>query len=146
MNGAEITMERLSRHFRRLRRSGDGWVGLCPHHNDRSPSLSVGIGNNGRLLLKCFVGCSFAEIIKAAGLCADDLGGLTAPPRQSPEELRARARHIWEETRPIAGTVAEAYLRNRGIEIVVPALRFSRLRSTELPELAFPAVVADPVD
>jgi putative DNA primase/helicase len=51
-----------------VRRSGDGWVARCPCHDDREPSLSIGEGDDGRLLLKCFAGCSFEELRGALGL------------------------------------------------------------------------------
>jgi hypothetical protein len=36
------------------------------HRNgDRNPSLSVGTGRNGRLLLHCFVGCRYHELVEA---------------------------------------------------------------------------------
>ena len=46
----------------RAKRSGNGWVDICPAHDDNSPSLSVAY-KNGKLLLKCFAGCSFQEIV-----------------------------------------------------------------------------------
>ena len=45
--------------------SGGGYSCLCPAHDDHSPSLSISLGNDGKLLLKCFVGCSFEDIIQA---------------------------------------------------------------------------------
>jgi len=41
---------------------------LCPAHDDQDPSLSITEGNDGRVLLKCFAGCSFDEIVEAVGL------------------------------------------------------------------------------
>ncbi|WP_254492200.1 toprim domain-containing protein [Bartonella sp. B1099] len=44
-----------------------GCYGLarCPAHDDQLPSLSITNGNDGRLLLTCYAGCSFREIIQA---------------------------------------------------------------------------------
>ena len=139
----DIVTERLSQHFGRLRRCGRGWTALCPAHQDRAPSLSVAIGDNGKLLLHCHAGCTFREILEAAGLCADDIGGLSSPPQQSSDERRAYARRIWEETRPLAGTVAETYLRHRGIRIAASSLRFHpHLVSSDIRQVRFPALVA----
>lgn len=44
---------------------GSGWLERCPAHPDREPSLSVGAGEGGRLLLHCFAGCAFREIVHA---------------------------------------------------------------------------------
>jgi 5S rRNA maturation endonuclease (ribonuclease M5) len=52
----------------KAKRSGSGWIARCPAHDDRRDSLSIGEGENGRLLAKCFAGCSFADILKAAGV------------------------------------------------------------------------------
>jgi 5S rRNA maturation endonuclease (ribonuclease M5) len=47
-----------------------GYTALCPvpSHEDRTPSLSLSEGHDGRALLKCFAGCEYAEIIAALGL------------------------------------------------------------------------------
>jgi putative DNA primase/helicase len=37
-----------------VRRSGAGFVALCPSHDDNRASLSVGQGDDGRVLLHCF--------------------------------------------------------------------------------------------
>lgn len=45
----------------------------CPAHNDRSPSLSVKEGADGRALVHCFAGCSIQEVCAALGLTIRDL-------------------------------------------------------------------------
>jgi len=37
----------------------------CPSHEDRSPSLSWRLSDDGRALLHCFAGCAFDEILAA---------------------------------------------------------------------------------
>lgn len=49
----------------------------CPAHDDRHASLSVGHGDNGRVLLHCHAGCEPEAILQAAGRSWSDL----APPR-----------------------------------------------------------------
>ena len=53
--------------------NGKGWMTRCPAHKDRSPSLSVNEGDDGRVLLKCFAGCSHDAIVAAMGLQVSDL-------------------------------------------------------------------------
>lgn len=61
-----------------VRRTGDGrWIGRCPAHGDKHPSLSVREIDDGRILLHCFSGCSVEEILRAVNLTFDDL----FPPR-----------------------------------------------------------------
>ena len=43
-------------------RTGRGWMARCPAHDDRTPSLSIADGAEGRILLTCFAGCTWAAI------------------------------------------------------------------------------------
>jgi 5S rRNA maturation endonuclease (ribonuclease M5) len=61
------------------RRSGDGWAARCPAHDDRSPSLTIGEGDDGRVLLHCQAGCTLDAICAALGLDLADL----FPPKQT---------------------------------------------------------------
>jgi hypothetical protein len=45
----------------------------CPAHEDGNPSLSVREGNDGRVLLNCFAGCTFDDMLTALDLKAEDL-------------------------------------------------------------------------
>lgn len=45
----------------------------CPAHPDTTASLSVGRGDDGRTLLKCFTGCATEAVVTAAGLTMADL-------------------------------------------------------------------------
>ncbi len=56
-----------------IRRSGDGWTALCSAHDDNRASLSVNVGNDGRVLLHCHAGCSVEAIVQAIGLDMSDL-------------------------------------------------------------------------
>jgi putative DNA primase/helicase len=49
-------------------RTGAGWTARCPAHHDRTASLSIGEGQDGKLLVHCHAGCSFDAILKAAGV------------------------------------------------------------------------------
>ena len=48
------------------------WVALCPAHDDRSPSLSVGY-KDGKTLLYCHTGCSQEAVLDALALTWNDL-------------------------------------------------------------------------
>ena len=45
----------------------------CPAHDDRNPSLHPSEGDDGRILLKCFAGCTAEQIVKAMNLTLADL-------------------------------------------------------------------------
>jgi len=49
------------------------WSAKCPAHADKSPSLSIREGDDGRLLVHCFAGCSIDEITSALGMRVSDL-------------------------------------------------------------------------
>lgn len=74
-------VERVLSSLKKLRRSGKGWVALCPAHDDTAASLSISEGGDGRVLLNCHAGCGTAAIVAALGLTMNDL--FPAKPRPS---------------------------------------------------------------
>lgn len=48
-----------------VRQSGDGYIARCPAHDDRRQSLSVRRGHKVAILVKCFSGCTFDQIMAA---------------------------------------------------------------------------------
>lgn len=56
-----------------MQRSGDEYKAKCPAHDDRTASLSVTRGESGAILVRCFAGCSYQQIIGALGLSASQL-------------------------------------------------------------------------
>jgi len=64
----------LLNYLDKVRKNGtDKWISCCPAHDDKSPSLAIKEGDNGRILLHCFAGCSTDEITGALGLKLTDL-------------------------------------------------------------------------
>ncbi len=49
------------------------WIAKCPAHADRSPSLTVRLNDDGRILLHCFAGCDADSVLGAIGLGFADL-------------------------------------------------------------------------
>lgn len=49
------------------------WHARCPAHDDRNASLSISVGDDGRVLLTCWAGCDLAAIVHAIGLGVRDL-------------------------------------------------------------------------
>jgi len=63
-------------------RAGAGIACRCPAHEDNAPSLSVGTGLDGRILLNCHAGCSTEAVVAGLGLTMRDLfppGSASAP-------------------------------------------------------------------
>jgi hypothetical protein len=56
-----------------LKQTGRGWSARCPAHDDRQASLSIGHGDDGRVLLKCHANCDHKAVLAALGLEERDL-------------------------------------------------------------------------
>ena len=39
------------------------WMVCCPVHDDRTPSLSINSGNDGKVLVHCHAGCDQRDVI-----------------------------------------------------------------------------------
>lgn len=78
------------------RRNGFGWIALCPAHEDGNPSLSVSEGEDGRVLLHCYAGCSADEVCGALGIRVsllfprDDTRAGTSPLRHAARQRGLR--------------------------------------------------------
>ncbi len=111
----------------------------CPAHDDRTPSLSLKDGRDGRLLAYCHAGCDWRDVRDALRGLGHLPGRGEAPApldpalraarereeREEAERRAAQALRCWRGTRPLAGTPAEAYPRGRGIAgPLPPTLRF----------------------
>lgn len=49
------------------------WKALCPAHNDKTPSLSIRLSDDDKVLIYCWSGCGSAAVIEAVGLEFSDL-------------------------------------------------------------------------
>jgi putative DNA primase/helicase len=47
------------------KRSGAGYIALCVAHDDRDPSLSLSLGDDGKILIRCHAGCPQGAVIDA---------------------------------------------------------------------------------
>jgi putative DNA primase/helicase len=119
------------------RPNGGGWLVRCPCPNhgkgrgDRSPSLSIADGDDDRLLLRCFAGCDFVDILdelKHRGLVD---GHQSVPANRFTPSLHRIAEPnpdvgaltIWQAAVEADETVVDEYLTRRGIYLRPPMLR-----------------------
>ena len=125
----------------KLRRAGHEWKACCPLHADRSPSFTIFDGGRRFQCFGCgaqgdvfdFVGRFYGTDLKGA---IDMLTGGIAPkvdvtplPANDQGDRLDEARSIWRNAVPAAGTLAETYLRSRGLDLILPpTIRFARLR------------------
>jgi hypothetical protein len=82
-----------------VRVTGKGWMARCPAHADKSASLSLATGTDGRCLIHCHAGCGAAAVIAAVGLELADLfpqrlGPLTPQGRRELSDTGRLARRI----------------------------------------------------
>jgi hypothetical protein len=117
------------------RRYGAAPCPVCqPERRKGQNGLTLADGRNGRLVLDCKKSaCGFLDILAAAGLRSGDyrppdlaiLAQREAEGLAEAAKRAAQAKRLWKEAQPIAGTLAETYLRGRGITCdLPPALRF----------------------
>ncbi len=120
-----------------LRKRGARWVGLCPFHQEKTPSFTVndeglwhcfGCGEGGDLFrfVQQHEGIDFAEAVRSLA----ELGGVAIPEssrgphQQGPkvdrerilQALRAAAEFYVAELQGERGAAARAYLSGRGVE------------------------------
>jgi hypothetical protein len=93
--------------------SGSGHSCRCPAHDDRSPSLTIGIGDDGRVLLTCHTGCSLGEIVEALGLEQRQLHPESAS-ASTPRRSSGRPAGKPKPTFPTAAAVVADVVRYRG--------------------------------
>lgn len=86
----------LRHHGHKPTRSGDGWTCRCPAHDDRTPSLSIDPGDDGRVLVNCHAGCTFDAVCGSIGLRPADLFA-DAPGRQRAHAPEPRRRGDGDE-------------------------------------------------
>ena len=65
----------------------DQYMAKCPAHNDKEPSLSVGKGKDGEILIHCQRGCHYLDVLAAMGLTKADL----YPEKQGPVKKPQKA-------------------------------------------------------
>src|SRR5438876_11303303 len=70
---SDTLLETILSRLKGVRTSLHGWIACCPAHNDREQSLSIGLGDDGHILLNCFAGCSFERIVQAMGMTVSEL-------------------------------------------------------------------------
>ncbi|MFY9350519.1 MAG: CHC2 zinc finger domain-containing protein [Sphingobium sp.] len=154
----------ISRHTKLKKRGPRELVGLCPFHQERSPSFEV---NDGKGTYHCW-GCGEAGdaitfLVKKERLTfiqtVEQLLGDFFPTISDEERVKRKAddekamaaritiaRDIWSRSVPAAGTPAEIYARSRGITIPLPeTVRFvmtPRWRNDETGEVGrdYPAM------
>jgi DNA primase len=126
----------------KLHRAGREWKACCPFHADRSPSFTIYAGGKRFCCFGCGAeGDVFDFVSKLHGVGLRDAAILLGkgdvvttevaplPPADDAGDRVDEARTIWRAASPAQGTLAETYLRWRGLSITIPpTIRFASLR------------------
>ena len=83
----EAHVQRFLDRLKGVTRKGDGWKATCASHTDPKRSLSIDVAQDGRVLVKCFAGCTAESVVQAAGLTMADL---FAPDRRRRPHVASR--------------------------------------------------------
>ena len=66
---SHANLELLLSQLEKVKKNGpNSWLACCPAHQDKDPSLAIGLADSGKVLLKCFCGCTTKEIMDSVGL------------------------------------------------------------------------------
>jgi DNA primase len=76
-----------------VKKTGSGWMARCPAHDDRTASLSISEGSNGRTLLHCHAGCTVESICAKLDLTLADL----FPPKDTRNGKRIAATYDYHD-------------------------------------------------
>ena len=66
-------IENLLSRLSKVKGRNGAWTACCPAHEDKSPSLAIKEGDDGRVLLHCFGGCDVHSVLGAVGMDMSDL-------------------------------------------------------------------------
>ena len=137
-------------------RVGGGCMARCPEHDDKTPSLSIRQGRDGKVLVRCHAGCEQAAVIAAlrsrglwdtapADISAKNAGhGQTSQTSANTDERKrtAFALKLWCASGVSTETPVEVYLRSRGIWLAPPARLKFHPRLNHCSGTHWPAMIA----
>jgi len=96
-------LELLLSRLQGVKKHGERHVARCPAHDDKSPSLSLSRGNDGRVLVHCYAGCETRDVLAAVGLELKDL----FPENLSREQRQQYRREKLEKERGFERLIVE---------------------------------------
>lgn len=103
-------------------KGSDRWQACCPCHDDKKPSLEIGIGNNGNVLVICRAGCTQDQLVdhfKAAGVWPASNNRTYEPTpiisfsKKPTQEVVNRLEEVWADA--VHAGCDHQYLTEKGI-------------------------------
>jgi putative DNA primase/helicase len=92
-------IERIAKACGKAKRTGDEFACLCPAHDDKNPSCTIGVGDESKLLVHCHTGCKQAEVWQALqkrGLLLNGDARPAEPKREARKKIVAVYRYTDE--------------------------------------------------
>lgn len=115
-----MRIEEILSRLEHVRKSASGWTACCPAHEDKDPSLSVTEGDDGRILVNCFAGCSVENICAALNIRLSDLfankngnAPQAAPPKAAPPKAKPAEHTPFQGTEEMVQEMRVALARSR---------------------------------
>jgi putative DNA primase/helicase len=68
-----VELEHLLEKFDLAEETRDGYIAICPAHNDTNPSLVISRKANGTILIRCRAGCDTEDVLRKVDLTFADL-------------------------------------------------------------------------
>lgn len=100
---------------------GDGWQARCPAHEDDHPSLAIGTGADGKVLLTCHAGCDLQALTRALDLEPKAL----FPAKPRPERLQPKPEKTSFQDR-VGREVASYDYTDEGGTLLYQVVRFEK--------------------
>jgi 5S rRNA maturation endonuclease (ribonuclease M5) len=101
----EIVINALTVNACKPTKTSNGYEAHCPAHHDEHKSLSIGEGDDGRVLLTCHAasGCSFEQIVAELGLKQRDLFADDRSDKRADDFGTVTAQHVYtdEDGKPL---------------------------------------------
>jgi len=120
--GGNVNAQDFSRLVDGARTGAGRWKARCPAHTDRSPSLSIREGEDGRVLVRCFAGCTVEAILAVLNLSIKDLFAGPPPSPQQMAAIKATQEAHQQATREKRRARLAALDREEKLQAVVNAL------------------------
>ncbi len=136
-----MTIHQFLALFPSAKETRKGWDVCCPAHDDQHPSLGVMEGDDGKIVLNCFAGCTPEDICESLGLRLSDL--FADAPLNGHAEPRARSlKPLSPRKRAFAFDLHALDLRQHAEQILAVASRCDDCETwtNEDRELAMKAV------
>lgn len=90
-----LTLSDVLPRLSKVKAAGPGeWRACCPAHEDINPSLSIKQAQDGRLLIHCFAGCTFQDVLDALNKRPSSDGLIANGNSTKPQAIKQQQKRI----------------------------------------------------